>query len=186
MPKMAVWGHVFTIIMYMVFTTFRATFETGEYNTPVKVVLIQFLAGTTSALCVFIARPVSSIMGKSDEISLYDPQTLLGCFMAGLVSVSASCRGVTKEAGILIGMAGSFFFMFAKKLMLKFEVDDGLNQVGIHCVCGCWALIAAGFFDSRTGVFVTGNMAAAWNQLIGIGAIFLLAFVPTYAFFFTL
>jgi len=125
-------------------------------------------------------------MGKPDEISLYEPQTLLGCFMAGLVSVSASCRGVTKEAGILIGVAGSFFFMFAKKLMLKFEVDDGLNQVGIHCVCGCWALIAAGFFDSRSGVFVTGDMTAAWNQLIGIGAIFLLAFVPTFAFFFTL
>ena len=47
--------------------------------------------------------------------------------MAGLVSVSASCRGVSKEASILIGVAGSFLFMFSKKLMLKFEVDDGLN-----------------------------------------------------------
>lgn len=70
LPKMAVWGHVLTIIMYLVFNAFRSDFETGQNNTTVKVVLIQFLAGASSALCVFIARPVSSIMGKSEEISL--------------------------------------------------------------------------------------------------------------------
>jgi ammonia channel protein AmtB len=79
---------------------------------------VNFLAGSAATLFIFIARPIVSVLlGKPDEINMQDPQTLLGCFLAGLVSISAPCGNVTNEAGILIGVMGTFVFLTSKKLI---------------------------------------------------------------------
>lgn len=169
MLTLAVCGNVLTITTFMVFNAWRAEFksfnlggdltsEEDVANSPIKVVLVTFLSGASAALFIFVAMPMVSVFGKHDEISLYDPLTLLGCFLAGLVSISASCGNVSNEASILIGVIGTIFFMIGKKLMIKFEVDDGLNQVSIHMVCGVWSLIAAGIFDSKQGTLATGSV----------------------------
>lgn len=124
-----------------------------------------------------------SVIGKSDEISLYDPLTLLCSLYSGLVSISASCGNVSNEAGIAIGALGSFVFMLSKKLLIRFEIDDGLSQVSIHLVCGIWGLLAAGIFDSNKGTLSTGSMKPMLNQIIGITAIMLWAGVPSFIFF---
>ena len=108
---------------------------------------------------------------------------MLGCFLAGLVSISAPCGNVTNEAGILIGVIGTFVFLSSKKLIQKFEVDDGLNQVSIHGACGVWSLLAASIFDADRGLLATGIVSSVLTQLIGVGAIFILAFVPSTVFY---
>jgi len=63
----------------------------GILNEPVKTTLVTFLSGSASAIMIFAVLPMVNVIGKTEEISLYDPLTLLGCFTAGLVSISASC-----------------------------------------------------------------------------------------------
>lgn len=152
-------------------------------NGPVRVSLVNFLAGASAAIVIFIAKPITNVIGKSDEINLYDPLTLLSCLISGLVSVSAGCGAITNESGIVIGAIGTLFFVTSKKLMYRFEIDDGLNQVSIHCVCGLWGLIAAGIFDMNNGWLTTGSLIPVLNQIIGAAAIFLWVIVPTTAFF---
>lgn len=86
-------------------------------------------------------------MGNSDEISIYDPMNLLSCYMAGLVSISGCCNNVTFFSAAAIGCFGSVLFLVAKKILIKIEIDDPINQVAIHLTCGIWALIAASLFD---------------------------------------
>lgn len=145
--------------------------------------IVNLLAGAAGAIVVFIAKPITQVIGKADEVSLYDPITLLSCLISGLVSISASCGAVTPESGILIASIGTFLFVLSKKLMIRFEVDDGLNQVSIHCVCGIWSLIAAGIFDSNNGTLTTGSVQPVLTQLIGIGAIIVWVVLPSSAFF---
>lgn len=153
-------------------------------NGPVRVSLVTFLSGASAALMLFITKPVMSVIGKADEISLYDPLTLLCSLYSGLVSISASCGSVTIEAGIAIGAIGSFAFMLSKKLLIRFEVDDGLSQVSIHLMCGIWGLLAEGIFDGNMGTLRTGSMRPILIQIIGILAIMVWAMVPSIIFFF--
>jgi ammonia channel protein AmtB len=89
--------------------------------------MISFMSGVAASVTIFVARPIVNIIGKADEINIYDPMTVLGCFMAGLVSISASCEHVTIEMSLLIGAIGSIWFMLSKKIMFKLEIDDPLN-----------------------------------------------------------
>lgn len=195
MLTLAVCGQVIMSTGMLFFNAWRSSFKVtkvldqddtvaGEiFNGPVRVILVSFLAAASGALMIFIAKPVMSVIGKSDEVSLYDPLTLLSCLIGGLVSISASCGTVTNESGIIIGGVGTFFFMLSKKLLIRFEVDDGLNQVSVHAVCGFWGLLAAGIFDQNEGMLITGQMRPVLNQLIGATAIIAWVTIPSALFF---
>jgi ammonia channel protein AmtB len=64
--------------------------------------------------------------------------------------------------------------------------DDSLHVVGVHGVGGTWGAIATGLFATKTinaagadGLFY-GNPGQLWNQVIGILAAAVLAFVATF------
>ena len=73
--------------------------------------------------------------------------------------------------------------MLCKKMLIKLEIDDTLNQFAIHGVCGLWGLIAAGIFDNEKGLIATGHFDLLMVQLIGTCAIVTWSLVPTFFFF---
>ena len=85
------------------------------------------MAGCSSAITIFPASYIGNYFGKSDEIKIYEPLTLLGCFSSGLVSISASCRNVTIWSSLIIGAIGTIFFVLAKKIFNRLEIDDPIN-----------------------------------------------------------
>ena len=78
--------------------------------------------------------------------------------MSGLVSIAASCKSVNVEEALIIGPIGTILFMLSKKMLIKLEIDDALNQFAIHGVCGFWGLIAAGIFDNEKGLTHAGQI----------------------------
>lgn len=121
-----------------------------------RTILVSFISGASASIMIFATRPIINFIGKVDEISIYDPITLLGCFMAGLISIGASCQNVALESALIIGPIGTILFMLSKKILLKMEIDDALNQFSIHGVCGFWGLMAAGIFDQKKGTLRSG------------------------------
>lgn len=103
------------------------------------------LASSASACMVVIARPVFNIFGK-EESSAFDPATLMSCQLAGLVSISSSTCLVGLVPSVIIGGVASICFLISKRLINRLEIDDPLNIVSIHLVCGLWGLLAAGIF----------------------------------------
>ena len=94
MIMLAISGKFLVCLGLMYFNTRDAssTYDrTQQGNDYVETLLINMMAGTSAALTIFVARPIINIFGTGQDISIYDPMTLLGCFMAGLVSISASC-----------------------------------------------------------------------------------------------
>jgi Amt family ammonium transporter len=49
-------------------------------------------------------------------------------------------------AALTIGVIAAILFQIIKNFLHRMEIDDPLNIVSIHLVCGLWGLIATGFF----------------------------------------
>lgn len=61
--------------------------------------------------------------------------------LAGLVSISAGCATVTSLASLWIGIFGGVIFFCASKFLLhKCKIDDPLDAIAVHGVCGCCEL----------------------------------------------
>lgn len=95
---------------------------------------------------IFVAKPIFNFFGR-EEGSMFDPMMLMGCQLAGLVSISSCCNTVSPESSIFIGVIAGVIFMIAKRVLNRLEFDDPLNIVSIHLFCGLWGLCAAGIFD---------------------------------------
>jgi len=57
---------------------------------------------------------------------------------------------------LIIGAVSTILFVLVKKLLIRFEFDDPLNQISLHGVSAIWGLISAGIFNNTFGILVTG------------------------------
>lgn len=70
--------------------------------------------------------------------------------------------------------------------MRKFDIDDPMDSISTHGICGFWSLIALGIFDNDNGLVFTGNGRVLGIQLAGAGSLLLLSLILSFIFFFPL
>lgn len=70
--------------------------------------------------------------------------------LAGLVGASAGCATVAPEGAIVIGFVSSVLYHLTSVYMLRHEMDDAVDAVPIHLVCGMWGLISAALFSTAS------------------------------------
>ena len=106
--------------------------------------------------------------------------------IVGYVSICSCCHNVQSWAAILIGAMGSMLQEFARRILKKLEIDDPMDSISTHGVCGFWSLIALGLFENEKGILLSGNGETLGIQLIGAGSLLLLSIVLSFVFFFPL
>tara|TARA_B110000285_G_C15024947_1_gene563645 strand:- start:135 stop:590 length:456 start_codon:yes stop_codon:yes gene_type:complete len=106
--------------------------------------------------------------------------------IVGYVSICSCCHNVQSWAAILIGAMGSVLQEFARRILKKLEIDDPMDSISTHGVCGFWSLIALGLFENEKGILLSGNGETLGIQLIGAGSLLLLSIVLSFVFFFPL
>ena len=92
--------------------------------------------------------------------------------LGGLVAVTAGCATMDAPFALLTGFVAGMLLQIGSAVMLRLQLDDPVDAVSVHGVCGVWGTLAA-------GLFVSGNLFDAKTvtvQLIGIGAAFVWAF----------
>ena len=70
--------------------------------------------------------------------------------------------------------------------MRKFEIDDPMDSISTHGICGLWSVIALGIFDNEHGIIFTGKGEILGVQLMGAGALLCLSIFLSTAFFYPL
>ena len=117
--------------------------------------------------------------GLADESPrLPDASMALNGALAGLVSITAPCDGVTPVGAIMIGAIGGALVVFSVLFIDRVvKVDDPVGAVSVHGVCGAWGTIAAGLFNMESGLFYGGGIKQLGVQFAGVGAGFVWAFV---------
>lgn len=63
------------------------------------------------------------------------------------------------------------------------NIDDPMDSIATHGVCGLWSLIALGIFDIENGAIYTGNFKSLGIQMIGVVALCILSVFLSLLFF---
>jgi len=63
---------------------------------------------------------------------------------------------------MIIAAIGSMLQEFFRRLMRNYNIDDPMDSISTHGVCGFWSIIALGIFDNDRGLMYTGNFKFLW------------------------
>lgn len=89
-------------------------------------------------------------------------------------------------AAILIGAMGSVLQEFARRSLKRLEIDDPMDSISTHGICGFWSLVALGLFENDKGILLTGYGNTLSIQLIGALSLLVLSILLSFIFFFPL
>ena len=92
--------------------------------------------------------------------------------LAGLVAITAGCATMSPLYAVITGAFAGVLITFVPLLLEKMQLDDVVDAVAVHGVCGAWGTIAAGIFleSNPFDLYVIGV------QAIGVGAAFIWGF----------
>ncbi len=173
-PK-AILGHNLPLAALGVFILWFGWFGFNPGSTTTGDGSIGYIAVTTnlSAAAGAIAAMITSwVIGKKPDASM----SLNGA-LAGLVSITAPCDGVTPVGSILIGTIGGILVVLSVLFIDRaLKVDDPVGAVSVHGVCGLWGTLACGLFNMESGLFYGGGLRQLGVQALGGTAAFVWAF----------
>ncbi len=133
------------------------------------VILTTLLASSAGIVGSFIA---SIIFQKKPDVTM-----LINGTLGGLVSITAGADVIGVGSSILVGLIGGFLVV-ASVIFIdsKLRIDDPVGAIAVHLVCGIWGTLAVGIFSqSSEHTFI--------NQLIGVVAMGVVAFLSALIFF---
>jgi Amt family ammonium transporter len=173
-PK-AIIGHNIPLAALGVFILWFGWFGFNPGSTTTGDGSIGYIAVTTNiaaAVGAIVAMVVSWVVLKKPDASM----SLNGA-LAGLVSITAPCDGVSPLGAAVIGAVGGALVVFAVIFIDKvLKIDDPVGAASVHGVCGAWGTISCGLFNLDSGLFYGGGLHQLGVQLIGVGAAFAWAF----------
>ena len=130
------------------------------------------------------------------KIDKFEPGMTANGFLAGLVSITASCAFVQPWAAVLIGLLAGLLVCVANSVVEHlFHLDDPVGAIAVHGFCGAWGLLALGLFadgsagDGLNGVpggvrgLFYGDPSQLGAQVVGALACLVWAFGTAWAYF---
>mmetsp|Transcript_29948 Transcript_29948/g.67592 ORF Transcript_29948/g.67592 Transcript_29948/m.67592 type:complete len:391 (-) Transcript_29948:683-1855(-) len=93
--------------------------------------------GTVSALLV----KVWLVERRTGETLFSLSDALMGC-LSGLVSITGGCAFMESWAAIIVGLLAGVLYLWGTDLMIRFGIDDAVDAIPIHMICGIWGSIA--------------------------------------------
>jgi len=173
-PK-AILGHNIPLAALGVFILWFGWFGFNPGSTTVGDGSIGYIAVTTNlsaAAGAIVAMAISWIVMKKPDASM-----ALNGALAGLVSITAPCDGVTPAGAIIIGIVGGALVVLAVLFIDHvLKIDDPVGAVSVHGVCGTWGTLATGLFNAESGLLYGGGLKQLGVQALGAGAAFVWAF----------
>ncbi|MHC4324383.1 MAG: ammonium transporter [Planctomycetota bacterium] len=173
-PK-AILGHNIPLAALGVFILWFGWFGFNPGSTTVGDGSIGYIAVTTNlsaAAGAIVAMAVSWVIMKKPDASM-----ALNGALAGLVSITAPCDGVSPIGALTIGAVGGTLVVLGVLFIDHvLKIDDPVGAVSVHGICGAWGTISAGLFNTDSGLFYGGGFHQLGIQLLGVVAAFAWAF----------
>jgi len=113
-----------------------------------------------------------------------EPMFMITGPIAGLVSITASCAFVSPASAIIIGGIGGILSGSFLIILEKLKIDDVVNAIPVHLICGIWGTLAIAIFGDieKMGIEIS-RLDQLYVQLIGIVSIGAFCFVSSYLIF---
>ena len=96
--------------------------------------------------------------------------------LTGMVVMCGGCNAYQPWAAILCGAIGGVGFVLTHFVMLKMQLDDPLDAVGVHGTGGLIGVICVPIFSYETGIIYNISANSAWVGL-GVNLLGLIAII---------
>ena len=87
--------------------------------------------------------------------------------LAGLVSVTAGCDGVSMTSAWVMGFIGGVIVVFSVAIIDNLKIDDPVGAFSVHGTCGIWGTLAVGLFNIDKGLFTGHGFSQLGIQFVG-------------------
>lgn len=143
---------------------------TGDASIAKIIANTMLSAGAAGLSCFFI----SMAMHERREVNV---EKLLNGVVGGLVAITAGCAVVEPAGAVVIGFVAGAVLYFAEWVILHIlRVDDPVNVVAAHGVCGALGTILLVFFADKAALVNGSVMDQLMVQLTGVFAVFVWGF----------
>jgi len=130
----------------------------------ISLILVNTFMAAASG-CLLSTATSWLIIGKPDLTMI------LNGTLAGLVSITAPCDGVSLASSVLIGAVGGILVVFAVIGFDRIRIDDPVGAISVHLVNGIWGTLAIGLFALEGGLFSGGGVHLLLIQALGVLAL---------------
>ena len=173
-PK-AILGHNIPLASLGVFILWFGWFGFNAGSTTTGEGSIGYIAVTTNLAAA--GGAVAALWTSWVLLKKPDGSMALNGALAGLVSITAPCDGVSPMGALAIGIVGGILVVISVLFIDRvLKVDDPVGAVSVHGVCGAWGTLSAGLFNMESGLFYGGGFHQLFVQGIGVGTAFIWAF----------
>jgi Amt family ammonium transporter len=88
--------------------------------------------------------------------------------LAGLVSVTAGCDGVSMVSAWIMGFIGGTLAVYSVALIDSLKIDDPVGAFSVHGTCGMWGTLAVGLFNKEKGLLFGHGFGQLGSQIVGV------------------
>jgi len=167
----AITGHNIPLAALGVFILWFGWFGFNAGSTTTGEGSIGYIAVTTNIAAA--AAAISAMFTAWIIMKKPDASMALNGALAGLVSITAPCDGVSPIGALIIGIIGGILVVLSVMFIDKvLKVDDPVGAVSVHGVCGLWGTLSCGLFNMESGLFYGGGLRQLGVQVIGAGTVF--------------
>lgn len=120
----------------------------SHIESPQHAVMVSILSSSVSAFVTY------SLFNKfrKEESNQNLSMTVMNSSLAGLVMITGVCDDVNVYSALAIGLFSGFIYLSATQVLERYRVDDPVEAVQIHGVCGFFGLLNVGIFGSQKGL----------------------------------
>lgn len=163
-------GHNLTLVALGAFILWFGWFGfNGGSTVRADVAIGKIMVNTQLAACAGAVTTATLLMLLKRPVLL---TTVLNGSIGGLVAITAGCASMEVPYALLTGAVAGVVTLVGSAFMQSLRLDDVVDAVSVHGLCGAWGTLAA-------GLFLAGDMFnphIVLVQIIGIGAAFLWGF----------
>ena len=77
--------------------------------------------------------------------------------LAGLVMITGVCDDVNVYAALIIGLFAGLAYLTATQILERYRIDDPVEAVQIHGICGFLGVLNVGIFGDNHGIVTTSE-----------------------------
>lgn len=137
-------------------SVFRIKYDHGLGNdyfksvieSPQHAVMVSILSSSVSAFVAYLFFNKFKKSESNQNISL----TIMNSSLAGIVMITGVCDDVNVYSAMIIGFIAGIVYLTSTQLCERYRIDDPVDAVQIHMVCGFFGVINVGIFGSKHGL----------------------------------
>ena len=105
--------------------------------------------------------------------------------LAGLVMITGVCDDVNVYSALVIGFFAGLIYLTSTQVLERYRIDDPVEAVQIHGICGFFGLLNVGIFGNDYGLITTSenSFRQFGIQILGAAVIIIFGAITSYIYF---